>query len=193
MPVTLKFSDSRVVGPTLGQESLRAGVLAALAGIALVALYLLVFYRGLGLLSWVAIFGFVSIFLGLLALLSTFGWFALSLPGIAGVVLTIGIAADSSILINERFREEVRFGKTIRSAAVSSTRHAIGTSVDADLVTLVSALVLYLVAIGPVRGFALTLMLGILCDITMMLLIKRPMVILLAEGRDVEEHPDSGA
>jgi len=182
LPVTLKFSDSRVVGPTLGQESLQAGVLSMLAGLALVALYLLVFYRGLGLLSWVAMFGFASIFLGLLALLSQFGWFAISLPGIAGVVLTIGIAADSSILINERFQEEVWLGKTIRSAAVSSTRHAIGTSIDADLVTFVSALVLYLVAIGPVRGFALTLMLGILCDITMMLLIKRPIVILLSQN-----------
>lgn len=182
LPVSLKFSDSRVVGPTLGQQSLEAGVLAALAGVALVALYLLIFYRGLGLLSWISIFGFVSIFLGILGLLSMFGWFALSLPGIAGVVLTIGLAADSSILINERFREEVWMGKTIRSAAVGSTRHAIGTSVDADLVTLVSALVLYLVAIGPVRGFALTLMIGIACDIIMMLLIKRPLVILLAEG-----------
>ncbi len=182
LPVTLKFSDSRVVGPTLGQQSLRAGVLAALAGVALVAIYLLFFYRGLGLLSWLSILGFASIFLGLLALLSTFGWFALSLPGIAGVVLTIGLAADSSILINERLREEVWMGKTIRSAAVSSTRHAIGTSIDADLVTLVSALVLYLVAIGPVRGFALTLMLGIMCDVIMMLLIKRPLIILLSEG-----------
>jgi protein-export membrane protein SecD len=182
LPVTLVFSESRVVGPTLGQDSLRAGVMAALAGIALVMLYLLIFYRGLGLLSWVALIGFVSIFLGLLAVLSNFGWFALSLPGIAGVVLTIGLAADSSILINERFREEVMLGKTIRSAAVSGTRHAIGTSIDADLVTLVSALVLYMVAIGPVRGFALTLMLGIGCDIIMMLLIKRPMVILLSDN-----------
>lgn len=182
LPVTLEPVETRFVGPTLGQDSLRQGVLAALIGLAIVAIYLIVFYRGLGVISVAALVVFSSIFLGILAVLSFFGLFALSLPGIAGVVLTIGLAADSSILINERFKEEIRMGKTFRSAAVSGTRHAIGTSVDADLVTFVSALVLFAVAIGPVKGFALTLMLGIFCDITMMLLFKRPMIILLAES-----------
>jgi preprotein translocase subunit SecD/SecD/SecF fusion protein len=106
----------------------------------------------------------------------------LTLPGIAGIVLTIGLAADSSILILERFREEVRLGKTIRSAANSGSRHGMYTSIDADLVTLVSAAVLYFVAIGPVRGFALTLMIGIGCDIAMMVLFKRPILILLGQS-----------
>jgi len=181
LPVTLEFSESRVVGPTLGQDSLRQGVLAALIGLALVALYVLVFYRGLGLLTVAALITFASFFMGILALLSQMGFFALTLPGIAGIVLTIGLAADSSILILERFKEEVRMGKTIRSAANSGSRHGMMTSIDADLVTLVSALVLYLVAIGPVRGFALTLMIGIACDIVMMVLFKRPILILLAE------------
>jgi protein-export membrane protein SecD len=181
LPVTLEPVETRVVGPTLGQDSLRQGVLAALVGLLIVAIYLVVFYRGLGLISVLALVVFASLFLGLLAGLSMFGLFALSLPGIAGVVLTIGLAADSSILINERFREEIRLGKTIRSAATSGTRHAIGTSVDADLVTFVSALALFVFAIGPVRGFALTLMLGIFCDIFMMLMFKRPLIILLSE------------
>ncbi|MDZ4180349.1 MAG: protein translocase subunit SecD [Coriobacteriia bacterium] len=182
LPVSLEFSESRVVGPTLGQDSLRDGVFAALAGLALVGSYLLLFYRGLGVLSLSSLVVFASLFLGILALLSSFGWFALSLPGIAGIVLTIGLAADSSILMNERFKEEVAAGKTVRSAAKSSTRHAIGTSLDADLVTLVSAFVLYLVAIGPVRGFALTLMIGIFCDIVVMFMFKRPIIILLSEN-----------
>jgi len=182
LPVSLEFSESRVVGPTLGQDSLEAGVLAAIVGLMLVGVYLVVFYRGLGVVSVVALVVFASIFLGILALLSQFGVFALSLPGIAGVVLTIGLAADSSILMQERFREEVGMGKTFRSAAQSSTRHAIGTSVDADLVTLVSAAVLFGIAIGPVRGFAFTLMIGIGCDIAMMLLFKQPAIILLAES-----------
>jgi len=107
--------------------------------------------------------------------------FALSLPGIAGIVLTIGLAADSSILINERFREEIGLGKTVRSAAASGTKHAIITSADADIVTFVSALALFAFAIGPVKGFALTLMLGIGCDLVMMLLFSRPLIMMLGE------------
>lgn len=182
LPVTLVFSESRVVGPTLGQDSLRQGVLAALVGLALVAVYVVAFYRGLGVLTVGALVTFASLFMGVLALLSQLGFFALTLPGIAGIVLTIGLAADSSILILERFKEEVRMGKTIRSAANSGSRHGMLTSIDADLVTLVSAAVLYLVAIGPVRGFALTLMIGIVCDIVMMVLFKRPVLVLLAES-----------
>jgi preprotein translocase subunit SecD len=182
LPVTLVFSESRVVGPTLGAESLRQGLLAALIGLSLVALYVLVFYRGLGLLTVGALLVLGSIYLGILALMSRVGVFALTLPGIAGIVLTIGLAADSSILILERFKEEVRMGKTIRSAANSGSHHGMMTSIDADLVTLVSAAMLYFVAIGPVKGFALTLMIGIACDILMMVLFKRPSLMLLAES-----------
>ncbi len=182
LPVTLNFSESRVVGPTLGQDSLRQGIIAALFGLGLVALYVLIFYRGLGILTVGALLVFASFFMGILATMSQVGIFALTLPGIAGIVLTIGLAADSSILILERFKEEVRLGKTIRSAANSGSRHGIMTSVDADLVSLVSAAVLFFVAIGPVRGFALTLMIGISCDIVMMLLFKRPALMMLAES-----------
>jgi preprotein translocase subunit SecD len=181
LPVSLEFSESRVVGPTLGQDSLRQGVYAALAGLLLVALYLAGFYRGFGVASWVALFIYGSLFLGALALLSGFGWFALTLPGIAGIVLTIGLAADSEILMIERFKEEVAGGKTYRSAARHGTRHAIGTSLDADLVTFVSALMLYMFAIGPVRGFALTLMIGLTIDIFNMVFWSRSVVITLAE------------
>ncbi len=182
LPVTLDFSESRVVGPTLGQESLRQGVLAALIGLGLVAIYMALFYRGLGVITWVSLSFFASIFLGVLAMLSSFGAFALSLPGIAGIVLTIGLAADSSILIFERFKEEVSMGKTYRSAAKSGTRHAIMTSLDANLVTFVSALVMFLVAIGPVRGFALTLMIGLVIDLTVAILFTRTVVVWLAES-----------
>jgi protein-export membrane protein SecD len=181
LPVSLEFSESRVVGPTLGQDSLRKGVLAALAGLGLVALYLAGYYRGFGVASWFALAIFASLFLGVLSLLSNLGWFALSLPGIAGIVLTIGLAADSEILMIERFREEVRGGKTYRSAARHGTRHAIGTSLDADLVTFVSALMLYTFAIGPVRGFALTLMIGLAIDIFNMVFWSRSVIITLAE------------
>lgn len=182
IPVKLVISQSQAVGPTLGQDELRQGLLAAVIGFILVAIYMVIFYRGLGLITWAALFIFGSLYLGTLALLSLFGQFALSLPGIAGVVLTIGIAADSSILILERFKEEIRFGKTYRSAAKSGTRHAIITSADADIVTFVSAIVLFLVAIGPVKGFALTLMIGIVLDLTTAILFTRVAVIMLAEN-----------
>lgn len=182
LPVTLTFSESRVVGPTLGQDSLRQGVLAALVGLGIVAVFMALYYRGLGVLSWFSLIAFSSIFLGVLALLSSFNLYALSLPGVAGIVLTIGLAADSSILIFERFKEEVRMGKTYRSAAKSGTKHAVLTSLDADLVTMVSAVMLATVAIGPVRGFAITLIIGICIDLTVAFLFTRSVVIVLAES-----------
>lgn len=180
LPVALAQSEARIVGPTLGQDSLNKGVLAAIIGLSLVALYVILYYRGLGLITAISLLSLSIIFLGLLAVMSKLGVFSLSLPGIAGVVLTIGLAADSSILMNERFKEEVRMGKSIVAAADSGTKHGMMTSIDADTVSLVSSVVLYLVAIGPVKGFALTLTLGIICDITMMVFFKRPMVMLLS-------------
>lgn len=182
LPVTLKFSDTQNVGPTLGQADLQKGLTAALVGLGLVAIFLAVYYRGLGVLSWFSLSIFVALFLGVLGALSAAGAFALSLPGIAGMVLTIGLAADTSILIFERFKEEVAMGKSPRSAAKSGTKHALLTSVDADVVTFVSAIMIYFVAVGPVKGFALTLMLGIVCDLTVGFLFTRPMVILLSES-----------
>lgn len=182
LPVSLKFSDTQEVGPTLGRASLNQGLLAAMAGLLLVAAYLAFYYRGLGVLSWVSLAIFAVLYLGILAGLSRAGAFALSLPGIAGIVLSIGLAADTSILIFERFREEVEMGKSPRTAAKSGTKHALLTSIDADVVTLVSAIFLYALAIGSVRGFALTLILGLITDLTVGFLFTRPMVIMLAES-----------
>lgn len=182
LPVALEFSSSDVVGPTLGAESLARGLLAAGVGLGLVALYMAFYYRGLGILTWFSLGVFASIFLGVLAVMSQLGAYALSLPGLAGMVLTIGLAADTSILILERFKEEVAAGKTYRTAARSGSRHALGTSIDADIVTFVSAIFLFFFAIGPVRGFALTLMIGIVCDLTVGILFTRSVLIMLSES-----------
>lgn len=182
LPVSLEFSSSDVVGPTLGQDSLMRGLFAAVIGLVLVAVYMAIYYRGLGVLTWLSLGVFTCIFLGVLAAMSQLGTYALSLPGLAGMVLTIGLAADTSILILERFREEVRMGKSYRTAARTGSRHAIGTSIDADLVTFVSAIFLFSFAIGPVRGFALTLMIGIACDLTVGILFTRSMLMLLSES-----------
>ena len=180
LPVSFEYAQSQVVGPTLGQDALASGVLVAAIGLALVMLYLLVFYQGLGLITAAAMAVFAVLYLGILALLSHFGLFSLSMAGIAGVVLTIGMAADSSILTLERFREEIRMGRSVRAASVTGVRHGILTSIDADLVTMVSALTLFFLASASVKGFGLTLALGIICDIVMMLLFKAPIIRLLA-------------
>ena len=188
LPVSFQYSQSQVVGPTLGQDALFSGVLAALLGIALVMIYLLFFYKGLGTITAGAVIVFAILYLGILAGLSAFGLFSLTLSGIAGIVLTIGMAADSSVLTVERFREEIRMGRSIRAASITGVRHAIQTSIDADLVSLVSALTLFFLASASVKGFGLTLALGILCDIVMMLLFKAPLVRLLAP-RAITKHP----
>ncbi len=188
LPVSFEYAQSQVVGPTLGQDALASGVVVALIGLAVVMLYLLFFYQGLGLITAAAMAVFAVLYLGLLAALSAFNMFSLSLAGIAGIVLTIGMAADSSILTLERFREEIRMGRSVKAASISGVKHAIFTSIDADLVTLVSALSLFFLASASVKGFGLTLTLGILCDIVMMLVFKAPLIRLLAP-KAIAKHP----
>jgi len=188
LPVTLTMSESRVVGPTLGQDSLAEGIFALVVGGAIVVAYLFFFYHGMGLLTFGSLAVFAIVYLGILAVLSHFGAFALSLPGLAGMVLTTGTAADSSILVLERFREELRMGKSVRQASVSGVSHGIRTSLDADVVTLVSALALFFVAVGQVKGFGLTLALGTLCDIFTMFCFKAPALRLLAMGT-IQKNP----
>lgn len=189
LPVSFSFSQSQIVGPTLGQDALASGVLVALIGLVLVMLYLLFFYKGLGLLTAAAMAVFAIIYLGILAVLSMLGQFSLSLAGVAGIVLTIGMAADSSILTLERFREEIRMGRSVKAASQSGVHHAIITSVDADSVTLVSALCLFFLASASVKGFGMTLALGVVCDILMLLFFKAPLIRLLAP-KSIANHPE---
>lgn len=188
LPVTLTYSESRVVGPTLGQDSLNQGVRAIVIGAAIVIVYLFVFYQGLGILTMGSLIVFGIVYLGILALLSHFGAYSLTLPGLAAVVLTTGSAADSSILVLERFREEIRMGRTVKNASVSGAKHGIMTSLDADAVSLVTALALFFVAVGPVKGFGLTLALGVVCDVITMFCFKAPALRLLAL-HTIEKHP----
>ncbi len=188
LPVSFEYAQSQVVGPTLGQDALVSGVVVALIGLALVMLYLLFFYKGLGLITAAAMAVFAVLYLGILAALSAFGLFSLSLAGIAGIVLTIGMAADSSILTVERFREEIRMGRSVKAASLTGVKHAILTSIDADLVTMVSALCLFFRAASSVRGCGRALALGIICDIVMMVIFKAPLIRLLAP-KVIARHP----
>ncbi|MCL2806626.1 MAG: protein translocase subunit SecD [Coriobacteriia bacterium] len=188
LPVALSVISSQMVGPTLGQEALARGIMVALIGLILVALYLVVFYRGIGFMTSASILVFAVLYMGVLALLSYFGLFALSLAGIAGIVLAIGMAADSSILVLERFKEEIRMGRSVRASSVTGVRHAIITSIDADLVALISALTIFIAPLGAVSGFGLALAIGVVCDIIGMLFFKAPLIRLLAP-RIITRHP----
>ena len=188
LPVSLKIESASTVGPTLGQNALWSGILAALIGLALVIIWMLVFYNGLGLLPACSIIIMSVVYLGLLAGLSQLGWFSLTLPGIAGIIVNIGMAADSSILIMECFHEQIREGKSVKTASRTGVHEGIFTSIDADVVTLVSALVLYFFAMGDVRGFGLTLALGIMCDLLIMFLFSGPIMRIMGPNV-IRRHP----
>ena len=188
LPVSLNIDQSSIVGPTLGQGALWVGIVSAGIGLALVLIWMILFYGGLGLITGLSICIMAILYMGLLALLSQLGMFSLTLPGIAGVIVNIGLSADSSILIMECFHEQIRSGRSVKAAAYGGAKEGIFTSLDADFVTLVSALVLYIVAIGDVRGFGLTLALGIVCDLIIMALFSGPIVRLLGET-SIAKHP----
>lgn len=188
LPVSISIEQASTVGPTLGQQALWVGALAALIGMVLVIIWMLLFYKGLGLLPTCSILIMAIVYLGLLALLSQVGWFSLTLPGIAGIIVNIGMSADSSILIMECFHEQIREGKSVKTASKAGVHEGIFTSLDADVVTLVSALILYFFAMGDVRGFGLTLALGIICDLIIMALFSGPIMRLLGP-RVIERHP----
>lgn len=184
LPVSFEYAQSQVVGPTLGQDALKSGVLVALIGLAVVMLYLLFFYRGLGLITAAAMAVFAVLYLGILAVLSHFGLFSLSLAGIAGIVLTIGMSVDANVLIFERIREEIRQGlKPLEAVAVGFDRATISI-VDSNLTTIIAAAILYQFGTGPVRGFAVTLSLGIVASMFTAIFVSRTAFGLWLGGND---------
>jgi len=158
LPAPIELIYEGTVGPTLGRESIRAGVTAGLVGLALVVLFMLVYYRLAGIAAVLALLFNVPIVLGALSYFHA----TLTLPGIAGLVLTVGMAVDANVLIFERLREELRKGKTIRAAIDTGYSRAFLTIIDSNLTTLIAALVLFQFGTGPVKGFAVTLSIGIL-------------------------------
>jgi preprotein translocase subunit SecD len=168
------------VSPTLGKDQLNAGLLAGAIGLGLVLLYSLFFYRGLGLVSVgsLVIAGLLTI-LSFLVLGKSIG-FTLTLAGIAGAIVSIGITADSFIVFFERLRDEVREGKSLRSAVESGWVRARRTIIVADSVSIIAAALLYFFAVGGVRGFAFTLGLTTLIDLIVVFLFTKPLMTVLA-------------
>lgn len=161
LPAPIEYQEERTVGPSLGQDSIRAGVRASLFGLLFVVAFMLFYYRGSGVNAVVALL--LNMIL-MLAALIVFGA-TLTLPGIAGMILTIGMAVDSNVLIFERIREELLTGKTIPSAVDQGFQRAIVTIIDTHVTTIISSLFLFVFGTGPLRGFAVTLVLGLVINL----------------------------
>jgi preprotein translocase subunit SecD len=172
LPAKLTIIEERTVGAGLGADSIRAGLLASYLAMALVAVFMIVTYGFFGVVAVIAVTINVFMLLGLLAVIGA----TLTLPGIAGIVLTVGMAVDANVLIYERVREEARLGRSAISALDAGFERALSTIVDANLTTLIAAVVLFFLGSGPVRGFAVTLSLGILTTVFTAFTLSRLMI-----------------
>ena len=183
LPASIRYLEERTVGPSLGADSVRQGIIAILASTALVFVFMMIYYRLSGLIADVALG------LNLLLLLATMAGFhaTLTLPGIAGIALTIGMAVDTNILIFERIREELRGGKTIRGAIEAGFSRAFKTVIDTHVTVLVSGLILFQFGTGPVKGFAVTLMIGIAASLFTAVFFTRLLFDLLYMGSHKRE------
>jgi preprotein translocase subunit SecD len=161
LPAPLTVIEERTVGPGLGQDSIEKGELAAYVGSIMVVVFMLLTYRLFGLFANIAVAINVAMIFGVLSLLNA----TLTLPGIAGIVLTVGIAVDSNVLIYERIREEIRGGRTAISAIDAGFKRALATILDSNITTFIAAAVLFYIGTGPVRGFAVTLGVGIITTV----------------------------
>jgi preprotein translocase subunit SecD len=169
LPAGIKYLEERTVGPSLGADSIRSGVRAAIYGMLAVLIFMLVYYR------WAGVNADIALILNLVILLGFMGYFGavLTLPGIAGVILTVGMGVDSNVLIFERIREELRNGKTPPSAVEQGFSHAWITIVDTHVTTIVSAAILFLFGTGPVKGFATTLVFGLAANLFTAVFVSR--------------------
>jgi preprotein translocase subunit SecD len=169
LPASIKYLEERTVGPSLGADSIHQGVRAAIVGMAAVMIFMLVYYRFSGINADLALILNLVILLGFLG----FTGATLTLPGIAGLILTVGMGVDSNVLIFERIREELRAGKTPPSAVEQGFGHAWVTIVDTHVTTIVSAAILFLFGTGPVKGFAVTLTFGLLANLFTAVFVSR--------------------
>ncbi len=185
LPAPLTILEERSVGSGLGADSIAAGKIASILGLILVVVFMGAAYGLFGLIADVALFANIVIIVGALSLLQA----TLTLPGIAGIVLTIGMAVDANVLVFERIREEVRAGRTPISAIDAGYSRAITTIIDANVTTLIAALLLYQFGSGPVRGFAVTLAIGIVTSMFTAIMLTRLMVITWLRKRRPSELP----
>jgi protein-export membrane protein SecD len=174
LPIPLKIVEERQVGPTLGEDAIRSGILAGLIGTLFVVVVMVLYYRVAGALAIIALMLYVLFTLGALAMLDA----TLTLPGLAGLVLSIGIAVDANVLIFERIREELAAGKTVGLAIDEGFSQAMSAIVDSNVTTVLTGLFLFQFGTGPVKGFAVTLVLGVLASMVSAIFVTRTLFIL---------------
>jgi preprotein translocase subunit SecD len=181
LPAPVDIVEERTVGPSLGEESIRAGFISVTTGLLLVALFMIMYYRTAGVIANIALLLNVILILGILA-----GFRAtLTLPGIAGIVLTIGMAVDANVLIYDRIREEGATGKTMRAAISAGYEKALSAILDANITTFFVGVILYSFGVGPIQGFAVTLMAGILSSLFTAIIVTRIVTDYLVEERQM--------
>ncbi|GAB4243929.1 MAG: protein translocase subunit SecD [Thermoleophilia bacterium] len=179
LPVELKVLEQRTIGATLGKASLRQALSAGLVGLVLVAVFMIAYYRLLGLVADLALLIYGVLFWGILNAIHA----TLTLPGVAGMILTLGMAVDANVIIFARIREEVQQGKTVRTAVQAGFKKALSAIFDANVTTLITAVVLFWAATGGVRGFALTLGIGVVLSMFTAILVTRALIVVLGELR----------
>lgn len=182
LPASISIVEERTVGPSLGAENIRLGIMSIVIGMALVVVVMIAYYSVFGFIANLALL--INVVL-LIAILSMIGA-TLTLPGMAGIVLTVGMAVDANVLIFERIREELRNGMSAQAAIHSGFERALSTIIDANLTTLIVGIILFSVGTGPVKGFAVTLCFGILTSMITAITMTRAMVNLAYGGRDVK-------
>ncbi|HEY3911708.1 MAG TPA: protein translocase subunit SecD [Stellaceae bacterium] len=173
LPAPITILEERTVGPGLGADSIHAGAMACIVGVALVVVFMVLFYGLFGVFADIALFFNLCLMLGSLSLLGA----TLTLPGIAGIALTMGMAVDANVLIYERIREEVRAGRTILSSLDAGFKRAFGTIVDSHVTTLVAGALMFWLGSGPVKGFAVTLSIGVLTSLFSAILVTRLLIV----------------
>jgi len=179
LPVSLEIQESQTIGPTLGQDSLRQSMLAGIIGFALIAIFMVALFRGLGLISLIGLIAYIIIFWGILAALKT----PLTLPGIAGTILTIGMAVDANVLIFARIKEEMLKGKGKYAAFSEGFKNALKAIIDSNVTTLITAAALYRFGTGPIRGFAVTLAIGVFISMFTAIILVRAILFLMVDTR----------
>jgi len=179
LPAPMEIIEERTVGPSLGQDSIDQGETAGIIGVVLVVVVMMFYYRLAGVLSVLGLLVYVLIVLGGLAGLQA----TLTLPGIAGLILSVGMAVDANVLIFERIREELTGGKTPRTAVDSGFQNALSAIIDSNLTTLITAIILYQFGTGPVKGFAVTLSIGIIASFFSAVFVVRTFMLIWLESR----------
>jgi preprotein translocase subunit SecD len=178
----ISFVEERTVGPSLGAENIELGVKSLQLGLALVVLFMMVYYRVFGVIAVVALTANLILLVAVMSLLGA----TLTLPGIAGIVLTVGMAVDANVLIFARIREELAAGTSNQLAIHSGFERAVTTILDANITTLIVAVILYAVGTGPIKGFAVTLSVGIITSMFTAIMGTRALVNLVYGGRRVQ-------